>query len=358
MVPLDADALVAHDLSSSQGRSSSAKRIQHGAFSKRQHTPNELTHKALRLQAGVGRQPAFFLASRRRRNHVPKGSAGRGPTKAADAPTSKVVLNTALQGLPKNQPWLPHGTWHYAHATELLVSALGTVAAPHRHDQPSDFAAALQARARKSAGNDVGQQRIRRHHHVCARDENGQQQSSPLAKEIGDPVQVAPGQHRETWQGRSLRAVKRRRLAPHPAFPQTQLALFCVGVLHKSIGRVRYDGLHRAWRLSRQPLEAVGVMQDRLLVDVGAAQRRGCGSSVSSRIGDRIPHLARYPAMLPNRRVHEGKNTRPDVRGQAARPPSATAQLGAPVAGAGCPGVRPTAPGSILLARHVRAPLG
>src|SRR6266849_2319584 len=91
-------------------------------------------------------QSPFRLVRGRRRNNIPKWLVRRGPSKPSRAPLAKIVLRSSFQRLPKEQPWFPHGSRHYADIGKFLVGCFRSISTSHGHDEANDFSPPLKTR--------------------------------------------------------------------------------------------------------------------------------------------------------------------------------------------------------------------
>src|SRR5579875_4132283 len=93
--------------------------IEHDTLAERQHAAHERPQEALRLQARMRREPALARVRRRRSDDVAERLLRRRSAETAGLPPAQIVLRPPFEPLAKEEPGLPHGPRHHAHAAEL-----------------------------------------------------------------------------------------------------------------------------------------------------------------------------------------------------------------------------------------------
>jgi hypothetical protein len=92
------------------------------------------------------------------------------------------------------------GSRHDGHFGELIVRTLGAITASHCLRQSNDLASAFESGSSDSAGDSVGQQRIRRNDDVSAGNKHRQKHKSPFVKERLEPGKIRRRKSRESGQ--------------------------------------------------------------------------------------------------------------------------------------------------------------
>lgn len=202
MVPFDAHGRIADGLRRRKRRTSAGERIGHHALTERQYAPYELAEKRLRLQAGVRSDRPLLRAGRGRADHVAERRPVRPPAKSSGAPPPQVVLHPAFDRFAEQDPRFPLRSRQHAYAAELLVGALGPVAAAHGHDQPDDLSPPLQTAVRQGRGHDVRQQRIGGDHDVRSRHQLRDQKPRPGEEILVEVLSLRVVQRSESRQRR------------------------------------------------------------------------------------------------------------------------------------------------------------
>src|SRR5437660_7827248 len=154
------------------------------------------------------RENALHFASRCGGNHVAEWLIFRWTPKATRFPTTQIILHTTFDRFAKDQPWLPHRSWHHTHFRKFSVRRFRAVAATHRHGQPDDFAAPFESCACYCVRNHERKQRIRSNENVRTRNNNRKEQARPREKEPLQVTDVIARKNSETRERRAFIAIE------------------------------------------------------------------------------------------------------------------------------------------------------